>query len=305
MNKFKTTEKTKLFVITILTFFGFIFNSTFTEGKTLYEKSFAANSGEQLSVKIMSGDIKVSTWDKNEVSIIVTGDKDINEYLDFLFEKTDAGVEVKTEKKSSWSSWSSIPRFKVKAIVPQNYDVDIRTSGGDVIAATLNGKLELVTSGGDITISDSKGELSVRTSGGDVECMNFEGSSVLKTSGGDIDVNDNNGPTEVKTSGGDIKLSVSNGKVTAKTSGGEVELVYTGKNEGIELTTSGGDIYVKLPSDFAADLSMVSSGGDVSCDCFPIKVKKIKKSEFYGLLNNGGPEVNLRTSGGDIIVKNK
>lgn len=305
MYKFKTTERTKLFVITILTFFGFLFNSTFTEGKTLYEKSFSVDSEELLSVKIMSGDIEVSSWDKNEVSIIVTGDEDINEYLDFFFKKTDTGVEVKTEKKSSWSNWSSTPRFKVTAKVPQNFDTELKTSGGDIDAKMLNGKLELATSGGDVSIFDSKGEVLVRTSGGDVKSVNFDGSSTLKTSGGDIIVKNSIGTTEARTSGGDIKLSVSNGKVIGATSGGDVELDYTGNNKGIDLTTSGGDIYLKLPSDFTADISLVSSGGEVKCNCFPIKIKEIKKSRFYGKLNNGGAEVQCKTSGGDIIVENK
>lgn len=305
MYKLKTTDMSKLLVITILTFFGFLFNSTFAEGKTLYEKSFAVNSGEQLSVKIMSGDIEISSWDKNEVSIVVTGDEEINEYLDFFFKKTDAGVDVKTEKKSSWSSLSSIPKFKVIAKVPQNFNAELKTSGGDIDGKTLNGKIEFATSGGDVSILDSKGEVSIRTSGGNVKSVNFDGPSTLTTSGGDIVVKNSNGNTEVRTSGGDIKLNVSNGKAIGKTSGGDVDLVYTGNNEGINLTTSGGDIYVKLPSDFTADLSLVSSGGEVKCDCFPIKVKEIKESKFYGKLNDGGAKVQCRTSGGDILVVNK
>ncbi len=300
-------QRTKLLLITFLMFSGLLIinDHTVAAGKTLYDKSFQTNSGDLLNISVSAGDIIVSSWDKNEVSITVIGDEDVNEYLDFFFEKTDEGITVRTEKKSTWTGWFKSLSYKVKATVPSKYNANLKTSGGDIKLTEADGELELATSGGDISVIDSKGSLKGSTSGGDVNSVNFNGSSVLKTSGGDIAVLNSNGSTEVKTSGGDIKLMVSNGKVSGATSGGDIELDYTGNNEGIALSTSGGDIELKLPKDFSANIELKTSGGKAKCNYSPVKVEEVSKSKFYGKLNNGGTEVICKTSGGNIIVENK
>lgn len=303
----KAIQRTKVLLITFLTFSGlFLINDyTAAAGKTLYEKSFETSSGELLSVSVNAGDIIVNSWDKNEVGITVIGDEDITEYLDFIFEKTDDGISLRTEKKSDWNGWFKSLKFKVKATVPNSYSTKLKTSGGDISLTDVQGKLELATSGGDISVIDSKGNLSAKTSGGDVKSVNFDGESELKTSGGDIDALNSNGPVEAKTSGGDIKLIISNGKVNGSTSGGDIELDYTGNNEGIALSTSGGDIELKLPEGFSANLELKTSGGKAKCNYSPVKVEEVSKSKFYGKLNNGGADVTCKTSGGYITVQNK
>lgn len=303
----KAIQSTKLLLITFLTISGLFFINDYTiaAGKTLYEKTFKTNSNELLSVSVSAGDIIVNSWDKNEVSITVLGDEDINEYLDFIFEKTDNGISVRTEKKSDWSGWFKSPKYKIKATIPSKYNSKLKTSGGDIKLSDVQGELEIATSGGDITVIDSKGNLSAKTSGGDVKSVNFDGDSELKTSGGDIDALNNNGSVEAKTSGGDVKLIISNGKVKASTSGGDIELDYTGNNEGIALSTSGGDIELKLPDSFSANLKLKTSGGKVKCNYSPVKVEEVSKSKFYGKLNNGGADVTCKTSGGYITVYNK
>lgn len=303
----KTIQRTKVLLITFLTFSGLLIINDFTEaaGKTLYEKSFQSSSDKLLSVSISAGEIIVSSWDKNEVSITVIGDDDTNEYLEFFFEKTDGGITVRTEKKSDWSGWFKSLKYKVKATVPSNYNTKLNTSGGDIELTGVDGELELATSGGDISVIDSKGNLSAKTSGGDVKSVNFNGESALKTSGGDIEVLKSNGPVEAKTSGGDIKLMISNGEVKGATSGGDIELNYTGNNEGITLSTSGGDIELKLPQTFSANIKLKTSGGKANCNYSPVKVEEVSKSKFYGKLNNGGADVICKTSGGYITVENK
>ena len=299
-------QRTKLLLITLLTFSGLLIINDFTPaaGKTLYEKSFQANSGELLNVSVSAGEIIVSSWDKNEVSVTVIGDEDVNEYLEFYFEKTDGGITVRTEKKSDWSSWFKSLKYKVEAKVPTNYNARLKTSGGDITLSKVTGEIELGTSGGDIAVMNSVGSLKASTSGGDVNAVYFQGSSVLKTSGGDIDVQNNNGAVEAKTSGGDINLLVSNGKVSGATSGGDIELSYTGSNDGIALSTSGGDIELKLPTDFSANIKLKTSGGKAECKCASVKVEEVSKSKFYGKINNGGADVICKTSGGSILVKN-
>ena len=71
----------------------------------------------------------------------------------------------------------------------------------------------------------------------------------------------------------------------------------------MELRTSGGGIFLTVPADFKADLDASTSGGRVKTD-LPVTVKgTISKNKLQGAVNGGGPNVILRTSGGNIELR--
>ncbi|MBU0474306.1 MAG: DUF4097 domain-containing protein [Bacteroidetes bacterium] len=300
-------EKTKIFLIAILTICGLFFNSTLVmaDGRVLHEKHYSVNANETLLVKMSSADIIVSGWDKDEVSIKVEGSEKINDYFDFNFSYEDGLVKIKSEKKSDWSSWGFSKGFKLKVMVPEQFKLDLKTSGGDIIINMIEGLKELVTSGGDIKIEDSKGDLGALTSGGDVSVNKNIGKSVLKTSGGDIIAKNLKGNIEAITSGGDIDLLVIEGNISGKTSGGDILLNYKGENKGVELNTSGGDISISVPSNFKADVQLKTSGGSIKNNFSTSKISEVSKSKYEGKYNNGGESLTAKTSGGSITVDEK
>jgi DUF4097 and DUF4098 domain-containing protein YvlB len=68
------------------------------------------------------------------------------------------------------------------------------------------------------------------------------------------------------------------------------------------LSTSGGEVKVKVPAEAAFNLDVETSGGDVRCD-LPVTVQgKLESNRINGVVNGGGPVLKLGTSGGDIHV---
>jgi len=303
-NQSFTFKVTTLLTISILGLLLFAQSLLAKENK-LYEKSFPVKTSEKLTVETPTGDVRIESWDQNEVSILVYGNSNAEEKLDFSFEKISSGVKVKAEKNSEWSSWGNSIKLTYKIKVPSNFDADIRTSGGDIKLSNTQGELMLKTSGGDITVRNSGGDLVAKTSGGDVKIDSFVGNSELQTSGGDVSVKSISGSVDASTSGGDISLNVNSGETVAHTSGGDIEVNYSGENKGINLSTSGGSISVKLPDNFNADATLKTSGGSAKCNYSPVNVEKITRSKFVGKLNNGGPELYCSTSGGNVTVSNK
>lgn len=306
MNNYRsvTFKVTTLFTISILGLLLFAQNLLAGE-KKLYEKSFHVSSGEKLTVETPTGDVIIDSWNESEVSILVYGNDNAEEKLDFSFDKISGGVKVKAEKNNEWSSWGNSIKLTYKIKVPSNFDTDIRTSGGDIKLSDTNGDLILKTSGGDIVVKNSSGNLVAKTSGGDIKINTFNGNSELKTSGGDISTKALSGSVEASTSGGDIKMEINSGEIAAYTSGGDIKVNYSGENKGIKLSTSGGDVSVKLPDNFKADATLKTSGGNAKCKFKPVSVEKITRSKFVGKLNNGGLELYCSTSGGDVTVSNK
>lgn len=249
----------------------------------LHEKTFDVEPGQLLEVETDAGDIKLRTWDQNQVHIKVYGDKDAEEKMAFYFEKTSNGVLIDAEKESGFSGWFGGIRVKYEIDVPKNFNLDMKTAGGDLFVVDLDGGVKLKTSGGDIICDNVNGEFNASTSGGDIELTKVDGN------------------ISVSTSGGDVEIRSANGKVNASTSGGDITLDYEGENKGIDLHTSGGDISIHIPNDLKAELYLRTSGGSIRCSA-EVRVHESSKYKFIGTMNGGGPELNAKTSGGDVTL---
>src|SRR3989339_831353 len=255
--------------------------------KVLHDKTFPILPGNDFKLDASSGDIIISSWNRNEVRVKILGNDKAKEKVEFSFNDSEDRIEV--EAKYDWSLFMMIKGIKLRfeVQVPREFNIDAVTSGGDIKLQNVKGKIVTKTSGGDINLTDLNGNIEATTSGGDISFNNSYGDINVSTSGGDIKGNKFSGSLEVSTSGGDISLD------------------YSGQNHGIELTTSGGDITAWLPKNFNASANLSTLGGNIKCDFTGNNAVKISSTEFEADINNGGNSFVLKTSGGDIVVKKK
>ncbi len=263
--------------------------------------------GKLLKLDASSGDVTIKTWDKPEVYIKILGNSKAEKKVDFSFNQTDDLVEVIADHHGSFFNWfGNGIRMKFEITLPSDFNTKIKTSGGDINLAGISGEQNIKTSGGDVAIDNVNGNLNISTSGGDITTSNIKGTSDLNTSGGDIKSTNFTGNISVSTSGGSINLDGMDSKIYANTSGGDIDVNYKGENKGIELSTSGGSITIKLPEDFSASAKLSTSGGSITCSLKTNNIAKITSSKFEADLNNGGNELIAKTSGGDIeVMKNQ
>ena len=271
--------------------------------KVLQEKTFQISPGKDLKLDTSVGDIMITAWDKSEVYVKILGNKKAMEKMEFSFDNDENFVEIIAKKEGFFNFWGSGINLRFEIQVPATFNNEVHTSGGDIKLFSVKGNNFLKTSGGNIFVKNTEGELNISTSGGEIVLDNNKGNIEASTSGGDIEGKDFLGNLNVSTSGGNIHLKGSNSKIIAETSGGNIDLEYEGENKGIELSTSGGDILVKLPPDFNASALMSTSGGDISCNLTANNAKKISSTKFEADLNNGGNRLIVKTSGGDIVVE--
>jgi len=248
---------------------GSMYLSSYDDLQLIKEKSFNISPGKNLLVDITSGDVKVTYWDKDEVYIKIFGNENAMEKMNFNMDGTEEMIKITGKKKSSISSWFSNMNVEVEIKVPAQFNLDISTAGGDI------------------------------------KCGGITGNALLNTSGGDIWADRFSGLINASTSGGDIYLFCNDAQINAETSGGDINLEYEGLNKGIDLSTSGGDIEVKVQKEFNASMELSTSGGDVSCSLNMSNVKKSSGSRLIGDLNSGGQKLSAHTSGGDITVSEK
>jgi DUF4097 and DUF4098 domain-containing protein YvlB len=243
--------------------------------------------------------------------------------LSFAQEGNNVRVTGKYDHPMRWFNFFG-EELSVKFVVtvPPRYNVQLRTSGGDVHVGDLNGEVGAKTSGGDLDLGHINGVVDAHTSGGDVKIAGAHAAVTLSTSGGDVTVGDAAANVSARTSGGDIEInrvagnlsahtsggSISiaeaHGTIDASTSGGSIQAHLAQRPAGDStLKTSGGGITLTVASSVAIDLDAHTSGGDIETDVPVTLLGKQSESTLNGKLNGGGPRVVLRTSGGDIRLR--
>ena len=313
--------------------------STYAVGKSSFRdiedtitKTFNVKKGQLFYLKSDLGTVEVDSWGKDEVKITVTRKADtgsksraeaIFEDLDLSFDQDSEGVKVRAEYVGPKGWFGERRRLKLHfaVTVPKEFNIDVNTAGGSIKVTDLIGKCDAKTSGGSITVGKVDGPVNTKTSGGSIKIQEARGHVVANTSGGSISIGETAGSVDARTSGGGItldgvigdtkahtsggSLNLKNlsGNVTGSTSGGSINAELTGAiDRDCSLKTSGGSVRVFLPQDVSIDLDAQTSGGRVTVD-FPITVQGVlKSSSIKGKINNGGPLITLRTSGGSIFV---
>ena len=253
------------------------------------DRTFTVAPGGSLVVNADGASVSVSSVDTNKVTVRMRVRSSEKDLADMTLEATQSGNEITATMRRpgsgkwlnfrSWNAESSI-----EVTVPKRFDVNVKTSGGNIDLRDVAGTAKLNTSGGDVTARNLNGGVSIRTSGGQITAEDVQG---------DVDAN---------TSGGDVRLLNIDGGIKGHTSGGSVRVSLKGANRGIRATTSGGDVELILPRSTTGNLTASTSGGSVSTD-LPVTTTSAKESRLDGTLNGGGEPIEARTSGGSIRLR--
>lgn len=232
-----------------------------------YTETFDVSSGGDLYLRTDAGRIAIDTHDGDTVMMEVMvrgGDADHFE-LSHDVDGDSVRIIGKVEGRKGWG-WNRDLKVEFRVTVPEQYN------------------LEMHTSGGSIDIEDLVGNVDAHTSGGSIDVGNITGDVKLKTSGGSIETDRIMGEIDAHTSGGSIRVTIA--KQPTKDA---------------ELTTSGGSINAYIQEDIGLNIDASTSGGRVRSD-FEVN-GRVKKQSIRGEINGGGPTLELRTSGGSVSIK--
>lgn len=299
------------------------------------EKTFSVSPGGTLTIETCIGSIDVKSGSSDQVTVEIKQQADLGnsreakrlfDELDIRFEQRGNNVFVYVEHEDSNSFFDRIRRWRLRlrftAVVPREFNVDLKTSGGSISVDDLEGKVDAKTSGGSLTFGKINGPVTGRTSGGGISLQECRGIADISTSGGGIDIGEVEGDVRAHTSGGSLKIVKAAGTVNASTSGGSITVeevrgtidastsggsvtakISMQPESDCSLTTSGGSINVYVADDLKFTVDAKTSGGGVSTE-FPVTIQgEINKSQLQADINGGGPRLYLRTSGGGIHIK--
>jgi len=261
-----------------------------TEGNL--SKAFNVKPGGQLLMEVDRGGIDITTGETGEVHVEVkrkiTGVSSSKAEETFAahevtFDQDGDRVEVharfKKDFSQSFNKAAQKMQVRYEVLVPTKFNLDLRTSAGEIRSSDIEGSVKARTAGGSLKFGQIKGPFEGATSAGSIDLQGATGVVTVKTSGGSIKLGTLESEATAETSAGSITVKKANAKLTTTTHGGSIDLGEVAGPARVE--TSAGSIIVKAAKE---QLRAITHGG------------KIQAGEL------GGP-AELETSAGSIKVE--
>jgi DUF4097 and DUF4098 domain-containing protein YvlB len=296
-----------------------------------FDETFDVEKGWELELRVGDMDVEILPGGSDEARVVVTLtgnlDKAGDRFEDMNFDARIKGntLLVETRERHSWSTnWWGSGRWgiHVAVTIPEQFDLAVQTSDGDIEVDGIRGDISLATSDGDVRLGElggpaiyiksSDGDLTadgleaddveLKTSDGDVRVERIQGKSVtLSSSDGDVTAREIRAEkVSVRSSDGDLSIRLSGGELQGRTSDGNID-VWIDNDTGVDLTTSDGDIVIHAPSDFGAELDL--KGEDVRLGRKIMLEGDISDHRIRGTIGDGGRKVRARTSDGTVSLR--
>jgi DUF4097 and DUF4098 domain-containing protein YvlB len=185
--------------------------------------------------------------------------------------------------------------------VPQDANLQLSTTSGDISVNDTNGAMTLSTVSGNISTTHDTfaGNASLNTTSGDIRSTGdtFSGFAGFTTVSGDVEMNQDvlNGPAKVNTTSGNINFDGTLASSNAPS------ISY-------QFNTVNGDIRIGLPSAANFAVQADTSSGSINANDFPsIIVQDTNQgsgSHASGTVGTSpGPSLNIGTVSGDITLQ--
>ncbi len=303
-----------IFIFLMLPVSVFAHASDRNKHKQQVERTVAVNPRVIVTACVVSGNITVQSWDRNEVRARISDGVQI-ELTRIDLDKSQAATELKLTAQESRRKRDSscLPFGDVELQVPRGAGVKLQTTSG-TISATDVARVTATSQSGTITLFKVRAEADLNTIGGEISVRNSTGVFKLHTIGGSIDARDL-GPAaagdslEADTVGGEITLNrIQHRRVKVNTVSGEAEFAGPLSRGGrYSFQSISGRLRLSLPANSSFRVSgTLGSDGGLSSD-FNITTEKASKYSpmrtVSGVVGKGDASITVSFFTGSIQIR--
>ncbi len=261
------------------------------------DTTVALSSNGTVDLSLVSGEIIVTSWDRNEVRVSAASERGI---LRFDTSPSRITLGVRSDRGEMGDTHYEVSIPKSARLVAKSVSGDVKTRGGsDVEARSVSGNVEVVDITGRAIVESVSGDVSVQRAGGGVKASTVSGELTMSNVTGDLDAT---------TVSGDIELGgVKSSFVRTGTTSGDVGFSGTLDPQGrYEFESHSGDIELAIPGG-GATLDVRTFSGDVESD-FPMTLQPGSRGGERGsamqfTIGGGGARISARSFSGDIIIE--
>jgi DUF4097 and DUF4098 domain-containing protein YvlB len=233
--------------------------------KENFNKTYAFQPGQRLTLDNTNGAITIEAWDRNEVRIV-------------------AVKEVKA--RDAKHAKEVMAKIQIR-VVPSNGGLAISTVTpdiGDTFFEWLAGKS---------AEANVQYQLSVPRHV-NLAIENVNGSVTANDVGGDLKIETVNGRISLARTAGRLELTTVNGRIQAQMR----ELSVKGTHS---IDTVNGSVTLQLPATSRAQLDVKTTNGSIEND-FATTIQKSDDHRLLGAINGGGSPLVVRTTNGGVKI---
>ncbi|HEU4628378.1 MAG TPA: DUF4097 family beta strand repeat-containing protein [Gemmatimonadaceae bacterium] len=262
--------------------------------------------GGSVDLSHVSGDIVVTTWDRDEVRVRAYAE---HGRITPSFSRARISLRIAAGPDERGRGNRRIGDSRYELTIPADARVKAATVSGDVRVTGARGEVEVGTVSGDIEVGDVGGLTTLTTVSGDVQVARVDGDLALSTVSGDASARDVRGDVRAKTVSGELELrGIRARSVSAGSTSGDV--VFEGDFAAggrYEFTSHSGDIHLLLPDDASAEFSVQTFSGGLET-AFPVTLgggarRGARPRTLDFTLGKGGARVQVQTFSGDAVLE--
>lgn len=275
-----------------------------------FHEQVAADPRGEVDVTNISGSIRISGWDRPEVSVTADLSSD-SQRVKVITGGGHTRVCVTYGdsngcNSTGWSGEGGSVRLEIQ--VPRQSRLDVAAVSADVHSSGVSGTQRLHTVSGDIDAELGSGNDEVNTVSGTVSLRGNgqDGTLHVATVSGDLKAMNLAGELEARTVNGKLTAELSPARLARlNTTSGDIDLTAKLTSGGtVETETVSGDqeIAVSAPAGYSYEAKSFS--GDIT-DCFG---QRSEKSEYGpgahldGTRGGGGGQVRIQSLSGDVSL---
>ena len=252
-----------------------------------------------VDLSLVSGEIVVSSWDKNSVRVKATSERGV---LRLDASSLRLTLTVRSEHGNLGDTRYEVTIPNGARLIARSVSGDIRSRGGSEVEAR--------SVSGDVEVTDVSGRATLESVSGTVRGARIAGGLRANAVSGDLDMSDITGDVDVQTVSGEIGLgSVTSSYVSTQTVSGDV--TFTGKIDPkgrYDFHAHSGDVRITLPPTLpGASFSVETFSGDVESACkmtlTPNDVGRRHGQHIEFTIGSGGAHFTIQTFSGDVRIE--
>ncbi len=262
------------------------------------DTTFRFNAEGRVALHLLSGEARISTWDRNEIRIVASTERGT---LVPEFSAQAVRLEVRSVDRQ-------MGRTRYEVTVPARALVTTRGVSASVTASGLRNDVSIQTVSGSIDLSDTQGNAELETVSGRIALREHSGNATVSSVSGGIGIESLRGALDARTVSGRVRADRAVlSSLRYKAVSGDLDfsgsLEAGGRNE---IDTHSGSVALRVPSSFAATVAMQSFSGELNSD-FAVTLQpgsgtgRGRRMEVA--INGGGARLAITTFSGDIFLR--
>ncbi|HNT01527.1 MAG TPA: DUF4097 family beta strand repeat-containing protein, partial [Candidatus Saccharicenans sp.] len=190
--------------------------------------------------------------------------------------------------------------------IPDRASVEARSISGDILIREAGGQVIANTVSGDVEISGGKKSVEAKAVSGDIRVEKIEDDAQLSSVSGDIYATGIKGSVEAEAVSGSIHLKdISQAKsVSAKSVSGSIDYRGDVMSDGrYQFNSHSGNVVLVLPASSSFELEAGAFSGTVKTE-FPIEIiGEISDKQIKGKVGKGGAYIVAKTFSGRVEIR--